>query len=232
MIDPATIETQAAGAKGEIRIVEPDRSQRTVARRSAEARATVPDLEATAEVDMDAALRLRAEVGCSVTALLLHACAAALRDVPEANAAYRDGHFELYSRINIGVTIATGTTYTVPTVFDCDTKSLDALSTEAARLAERAADGELTPPELAGATFTLSNPGALGIASTTPLIPPPQAAAVAAGAIRELPVVRAGTILPGHSMTLTLACDHRILHGPRAALFLTRIKNHLEEATA
>jgi pyruvate dehydrogenase E2 component (dihydrolipoamide acetyltransferase) len=232
MVEPPSTQSQPTSVKGEARIEEPDRSRRFVARRAAETRATVPDLEMSAEVDMDASLALRDRVGCTVTALLLRACGRALRDVPQANAAYRDGRYELYSRVNIGLTIATATTYTVPTVFDCDTKSLDALSQEASRLAERAATGDLAPPDLAGATFTLSDSGSLGVGSTTPLIVPPQAAAVAAGAIRDVPVVRAGTIVPGRSMTITLACDHRILYGAQAALFLTRIKSHLEEATA
>jgi pyruvate dehydrogenase E2 component (dihydrolipoamide acetyltransferase) len=232
MVDPPSTQSPARGVKGTVRIEEPDRSQRSVARRSAETRATVPDLELSTDVDMDASLALRDRVGCTVTAILLQACGRALREVPQANAAYRDGRFEIYSRVNVGLTIATGTAYTVPTVFDCDTKSLDALSQEATRLAERAAAGDLAAPDLAGATFTLSNPGACGVGSTTPLIVPPQAAAVAAGAIREVPVVRAGTIVPGHSMTIGLACDHRILYGAQAALFLTRIKTHLEEATA
>jgi pyruvate dehydrogenase E2 component (dihydrolipoamide acetyltransferase) len=232
MVEPPSTRSQPTSVKGEVRVEEPDRSQRLVARRAAETRATVPDLEMSTEVDMDASLALRDRVGCTVTALLLRACGRALRDVPQANAAYRDGRYELYSRVNIGLAIATATAYTVPTVFDCDTKSLDALSQEASRLAERAATGDLAPPDLAGATFTLSDSGSLGVGSTTPLIVPPQAAAVAAGAIRDVPVVRAGTIVPGHSMTITLACDHRILYGAQAALFLTRIKSHLEEATA
>jgi pyruvate dehydrogenase E2 component (dihydrolipoamide acetyltransferase) len=231
MVDQPAAEGPAAGIKGEVRFEEPDHSERAIARRSAEARATVPDLELSTDVDMDPSIALCERTGCSVTALLLRACGRALREVPRANAAYRDGRFELYSRVNIGIAIATGATYTVPTVFDCDTKSLEALGREAAGLAERAAGGDLGPPDLAGATFTLSNPGTLGVGSTTPLIVPPQAAAFAAGAIREVPVVRAGAIVPGHSMTITVACDHRILYGARAALFLTRIKTHLEEAT-
>jgi pyruvate dehydrogenase E2 component (dihydrolipoamide acetyltransferase) len=113
-------------------------------------------------------------------------------------------------------------------VLDADRKSLAQLDEEIARLTERAA--ELSPPELAGATFTLSYPGALGVASSTPVIVPPQAAALAAGAVRAVAVVRDGAIVPGHAMTITLACDHRILYGSRAARFLTRIKALLEEA--
>jgi pyruvate dehydrogenase E2 component (dihydrolipoyllysine-residue acetyltransferase) len=230
MVDPSATDVHSTGVKGEVRVEEPDRSQRTIARRSAEARATVPDLELSAEVDMGASLALCAHRGCSVTAILARACALALRAVPRANAAYRDGRFELYSRINVGVVISTEATDTVPTVFDCDIKSLDAVSEEIATLGERAERGQLTPPDLTGATFTLSNPGALGVAGAVPVIVPPQAAAVAAGAIREVPVVRGGAVVPGHSMTLTLACDHRILYGSQAALFLNRIKTQLEEA--
>lgn len=231
MVEMPASQAPAPGVKGEVVLREPDRAQRAIARRSAEARATVPDLELSAEVDIRASLELRERTGCGMTAILARACALALREVPQANGAYRDGRFELYSRINVGVMIATGATYTVPTVFDCDTKSLDALSQEITLLAQRAQAGELAAPELAGATFTLSNPGVLGVARATPLIVPPQAAAMAAGAIREVPVVSDGAILPGHSMTITLACDHRILFGTQAAQFLNAAKTQLEEAT-
>ena len=230
MVDPPATDVHSTGVKGEVRVEEPDRVERAIARRSAEARATVPHLELSAEVDIGASLALSAQRPCSVTAMVARACALALRAVPRANAAYRDGRFELYSRVNVGVVIATGATYTVPTVFDCDSKSLDAVNDEIATLAERAEHGQLAPPELTGATFTLSNPGALGVTSAAPVIVPPQAAAVAAGAIREVPVVREGAIVAGQAMTLTLACDHRILYGAQAALFLNRIKTQLEEA--
>jgi pyruvate dehydrogenase E2 component (dihydrolipoamide acetyltransferase) len=206
-------------AKGEVHVQEPDRSERAIARRSAEARATIPDLELSAEVDV--------EPSAGSTACLVRACALALREVPRANGAYRDGHFELYSRVNVGVVVASQESYVIPTVFDADRKSVSELSDDIAKLTERA--GELSPPELAGATFTLSNPGALGVASATPVVVPPQAAALAAGAIREIPVIREGALVAGHSMTLTLACDHRILYGAQAARFLTAVKTRLEE---
>jgi pyruvate dehydrogenase E2 component (dihydrolipoamide acetyltransferase) len=199
-------------------VQEPDRSERMIARRSAEARATIPDLELSAEVDV--------EPSTASTACLVRACALALREVPRANGAYRDGRFELYSRINVGVIVASEECYVIPTVFDADRKSLSELTAEIAKLTERA--GELSPPELAGATFTLSNPGALGVASATPVVIAPQAAALAAGAVREVPVIRDGALVPGHSMTLTLACDHRILYGAQAARFLTAVKARLE----
>jgi pyruvate dehydrogenase E2 component (dihydrolipoyllysine-residue acetyltransferase) len=227
MVNPSAPPVSSPGLKGEVTIEEPDRTRRTVARRSAEARATVPDLELTAEVELDATTAgLAAQV---LTATLVRACALALQAVPHANGSYRDGRYELYSRINIGVVLA-GETYAVPTLFDCERKSVQELAEELAALEARADAGELLAPELAGATFTLWNPGALGIAGATPVIVPSQAAALAAGAIRHEPVVRGGAVVPGHRLTLTLACDHRILYGTEAARFLATIAARLQEA--
>jgi hypothetical protein len=157
-----------AGVKGTTRIEDPSPAQRTIARRSAESRATVPDLELSADVDMAAAVELRAETGYAGTALLVRACALALRETPRANGAYRDGRFELYSRVNIGVTLGTADAYAVPAVLDADQKSLAELSAELDDLAVRASAGELTPPELSGATFTLTDLGAYEIARAAP----------------------------------------------------------------
>src|SRR2546421_9947077 len=129
---------QTVGAKGEVRIVQPDRVQRTIARRSAESRATIPDVELTAEV------QLPAGAPDPTTAALLRACALALKDVPRANGSYRDGAFELYSRINVGVVIAAEDTYAIPTVLDADQKSVGELDSELERLAARAVAGELS----------------------------------------------------------------------------------------
>ena len=93
--------------KGETRIEEPGRGARAIGRRSAEIRATVPDLELGRDVDAGAALALASERGASMTALLTRACATALREQPWANAAYRDGRWERYERVNVGVTIQT-----------------------------------------------------------------------------------------------------------------------------
>jgi pyruvate dehydrogenase E2 component (dihydrolipoamide acetyltransferase) len=127
--------------------------------------------------------------------------------------------------------VATAGTLWIPVVFDADSKPLAELAEEAEHLVTRAAGGELTPPELSGATFTLSDVGAHGIASATPVIVPPHAAAVAAGAVRETATVRDGAIVPGHAMTITLAADHRILYGQEAFRFLTQLQGHVEAPT-
>ncbi len=228
MANPPASPAASAGLKGDVRIEEPDRAQRTIARRSAESRATVPDLELTAEVELGAGTA--ALPAHALTATLVTACALALRAVPRANGSYRDGRFELYSRINIGVTLALDDTYATATLFDCERKSIGALTEEIGALEQRARAGELLAPELSGATFTLWNAGALGVASATPVIVVPQAAALCAGAVRHEPVIRDGDVVAGHRMTITLACDHRILYGTDAARFLASIKAALEDA--
>jgi pyruvate dehydrogenase E2 component (dihydrolipoamide acetyltransferase) len=221
---------QSVGAKGEVRIQGPSRAERTVARRSAESRATVPDLELRAEPVVDATLALAQRREVSFDAVLVRACALALTRVPRANGAYRDGRYELYGRVNVGVTITGTETYAVPTIFDADTKPLTALHEEIAELRTRALRGALLPPQLSGATMTVWNPGALGIVSSTPLIIPPQAAAVSAGAPRTIAVNRDGELASATAITVTLAADHRILFGTEAARFLTAIASLLEEA--
>ncbi len=215
------------GLKGETRVQELTREERAVARRTAETRATVPDLELGAEVDAGPALALTRQRGCSLTAVLIRACAIALSEHPHANAAYRDGHYELYSRINIAVAVETAAAHRAPTVLDADRKSLPQLSAEIEALTARARAGELTPPELAGATFTLADLGGHGVGRASAFLTPPQAALIAAGAVRAVPVVRAGAVVPGHTISLTLACDGRILFGARAAGFLSSVAERL-----
>jgi pyruvate dehydrogenase E2 component (dihydrolipoamide acetyltransferase) len=213
----------AESLKGETTVVEPDRASRAIARRSAEIRATVPDLELSVDAEAGALLA-RAEVeGCTTTALLIGACASALRAFPRVNGAYRDGRYELYSRINIGVVILTPETPVTATVLDADAKPVAQLDEEVARLAARARAGELTPPEQAGATFTVDDLGEYGVHRAAGLVRPSQAAILTAGAIRSVPVVRDGAVVPGHQLTLTLACDHRIVFGVQAAGFLRRV---------
>jgi pyruvate dehydrogenase E2 component (dihydrolipoamide acetyltransferase) len=228
MANPPAPSTGSAGAKGEIRIEEPSRAQRTIARRSAEARATVPDVELTAVVELAESVAQASQQ--FLTATLVRACAGALQAVPRANASYRDGRYELYSRINVGVIVASDGAYAIPTLFDCERKPAAALADELAALERRARDGELLAAEQSGATFTLWHPGVVGVASATPIVVPPQAAAVAGGAVRAVPVIDDGAVVPGHCMTITLACDHRILYGSDAARFLAEIAQRLAVA--
>jgi pyruvate dehydrogenase E2 component (dihydrolipoamide acetyltransferase) len=125
--------------------------------------------------------------------------------------------------------VAEGDVYVIPTVFDADQKPLSELSGEIGELARLARERRLSPPAFSGATFTLWNAGALGLSSASPVINPPQAAAVAAGAVREVARLRDGAVVAERRMTLTLAGDHRILYGAEAARFLRGVQAGLEE---
>jgi pyruvate dehydrogenase E2 component (dihydrolipoamide acetyltransferase) len=225
-------------AKGEVSYEDLSKLQSTIARRMAESKATAPHFYLRASVDMSEAVQGRAKlkelagegsVVPSFNDMVVKACALALREHLRANGAYRDGRFELYSRVNVGIAVATEDGLVVPTVFDADRKGLRQIASESRELAQRVRDGQITPPELSGATFTVSNLGMYGIEGFSAVINPPQAAILAVGAIEERPVVRAGEIATAHLMQVDLACDHRILYGASAAEFLARIKALLEE---
>ncbi len=117
----------------------------------------------------------------------------------------------------------------MPTITDADTRPLREIAAEARRLAERVRDSSITPPELSGATFTVSNLGMYGMTAITPVINPPQAAILGVGALRAVPALARGQLIERQLMTLTLSCDHRILYGADAAQFLSDIRDALEQ---
>jgi pyruvate dehydrogenase E2 component (dihydrolipoamide acetyltransferase) len=225
-------------AKGTASHEELTKLQQTVARRMAESKATAPHFYLSVEVDMSRAVEARGRLKAaaehdepvpSFNDMVVKACAIALREHPRANGAYRDGRLELYSRVNVGVAVAGQDALVVPTVFDADQKGLRQIARETRALAARVREATITPPELSGGTFTVSNLGMFGIDSFAAVINPPQAGILAVGAIAERPAVRDGQIVPAHLMTLNLACDHRILYGADGARFLDRIRRLLEE---
>jgi pyruvate dehydrogenase E2 component (dihydrolipoamide acetyltransferase) len=236
--EEGTAEGAGETAKGRTTYQEPSRLQQVVARRMAESKATAPHFYLQAEIDMSACVEARGkikamsaegEVVPSFNDMVVKACALALREFPLANGAYKDGRFELYSRVNVGVAVAAQDALVVPTVFDADRKGLREIATDSRSLAGKVRDGSITPPELSGGTFTVSNLGMYGVSNFSAVINAPQAAILAVGAIAEKPVVRAGEITTAHMLGVTLACDHRILYGAPAAEFLARIRALLEE---
>jgi pyruvate dehydrogenase E2 component (dihydrolipoamide acetyltransferase) len=227
----------ARGNKGAVTIQQLSRTQVQIAQRMAESRATIPDFTLEAEIDMASAVALReqlrraraTDIVPSYNDMVVKACAIALREHPRANAAYRDGAWELYDRVNVGIAVAARDSLIVPTVFDADGKTLLEISRETRTLAEHVRQRTVTPAELSGATFTVSNLGMYGVAGFAAIINPPQAAILAVGEVREVPVVREGQVAPGVRMRATLTCDHRILYGAPAAEFLARIRLLLEQ---
>ncbi len=240
-----------ATAKGETSTVELSRTQQTIARRMAESKATIPDFSLQMDVDMEECAKLRSELkrlshpeapplpGAAAPAvvptyndMIVKACALALREHPRANGSYRDGRLQLHSRVNVGVAVAADEALVVPTVFDAEEKSLGEIARETRALAERVRAGTITPPELGGGTFTVSNLGMLGVRNFTAIVNPPQAAILSVGSLEQRAVVRDGEVVVRHTMTLTLVCDHRILYGADAAQFLARVRDLLETPSA
>ncbi|MGH2853207.1 MAG: dihydrolipoamide acetyltransferase family protein [Solirubrobacteraceae bacterium] len=255
---PATLAERVASAKGETTVVELTRTQQTIARRMAESKATIPDFALQAEIDMEQCVVLRSELkrlspeeAPTYNDMVVKACALALHEHPRANGSYRDGRLQLHSRVNVGVAVAvTGdagaqagsgpapggadvaNALVVPTVFDADLKSLGEIARETRALAERVRAATITPPELGGGTFTVSNLGMYGVRSFTAIVNPPQAAILSVGSLAPRAVVRDGEVLARHTLAVTLVCDHRILYGADAARFLARVRELLEEPAA
>jgi pyruvate dehydrogenase E2 component (dihydrolipoamide acetyltransferase) len=222
-------------AKGQTTTAPLSRMQQTIARRMAESKATIPDFMLQSDVDMEDCVKLRAQLkGISsehaptYNDMVVKACALALREHPRANGSYKDGALQLHSRVNVGVAVAAQDALVVPTVFDADAKALGEIARETRALAARVRDATITPPELGGGTFTVSNLGMYAIKSFTAIINPPQAAILSVGSVEQRAVVRDSELTVRQTMTLTLVCDHRILYGADAAEFLARIRELLQ----
>jgi pyruvate dehydrogenase E2 component (dihydrolipoamide acetyltransferase) len=245
---PAAVAPRAAApppetAKGEVQVVELNRLQSTVARRMAESKATAPHFYLQLEIDMSESASVRERLKTLATEqrpapsfndMVVKACAVALRDFPRVNGSYRDGRIEVYSRVNVGIAVAARDALVVPTIFDADGKSLGEIAREARALAGRVRDGSITPPELSGGTFTVSNLGMYGVDNFSAVINPPQAALLSVGAVKRKPAVDESSdrIVPRSMMGVTLACDHRILYGADGAEFLGRVRDLLQQPLA
>jgi pyruvate dehydrogenase E2 component (dihydrolipoamide acetyltransferase) len=227
---PAATASSTGKAKGETTVEELGRGRQLVARRVAESRATIPDHSVTAAVDMEACTALLAVA--TYDDMVLKACGLALREHPRVNGAYRDGHYELHERVNVGFVVHARDALLVPTIFDADTKPLAQIASERAALAERTHNAAITPPELSGGTFTMSSLSDFAVRRFTTIITPGQAAALSVGAVEQRVVVVGGEAQVRHQLEATLACDHRILYAADAARFLERLKELLEEPSA
>lgn len=233
----AAASSEPRGAALASRRREPSRVQQLIARRMSEAKAEIPHFQVQTEVAMDATMALRSELKAlagdgqaapSLNDFIIKACALALREYPLANGSYVDGAYELHEAINIGVAVAAEDALVVPTIFGVDGKSLGEIARESRRLAARVRSGEVSPAELDGGTFTVSNLGMFGMTAITPVINPPQAAILGVGAIRDLLARVDGEITERSVLTLTLSCDHRILYGADAARFLARVRDLIQ----
>ena len=221
--------------KGEVTRHELTPTQATIARRMVESSTTIPVFSVSADVDVSLLLELRrggeAADGPvpSVNDFVVKAAAQALREHPRFNASFADGAVEIYSRVNVGIAVATEDALLVPVVADADRKTLTEIADETRRLADAARRRALAPADLADGTFTVTNLGMFGVRSFTAIVDPPQAAILAVGSARRAPVEDPnGRVVFRDVMTVTLTCDHRVVYGADGARFLSRLRVLLE----
>ena len=228
-----------APRRGERR-VELSRLRRTTAKRMGESKREVPHFYVSADTRMDEAVRLKEALaglggefeGITFTHLVLKAVGVALTRVPEVNASYDGDAMVLHDRVNVGLATSVEQGLIVPVIHDCDRQPLGAIVQQARAVVERARAGRFESNDLSGGTFTISNLGMYPVSQFAAVINPPQAAILAVGAIREVPVVDGDRVVPGRMMTVTLSCDHRIIDGVIAGRFLAELRGLLERPLA
>ncbi|MBL7942796.1 MAG: pyruvate dehydrogenase complex dihydrolipoamide acetyltransferase [Flavobacteriales bacterium] len=208
--------------------------RKTIARRLAESKFSAPHFYLTMEIDMATAMSSRQAIieatgtKISFNDMVIRAAATALRKHPKVNASWRGDSIRYNDHVHVGVAVAVEEGLLVPVVRFADTKSFAEINAEVKSFAEKARNKKLQPQDWEGNTFTISNLGMFGIDEFTAIINPPDACILAVGAIREVPVVKNGSVVPGNIMKVTLSCDHRVVDGASGAAFLQTLKAYLE----
>src|SRR5690554_216741 len=208
--------------------------RKTIAKRLAESKFTAPHFYLTLDIDMDNAMTQRAAVNendgvrISFNDMVIKACAVALRKHPAVNSAWLGDKIRRYDHINIGVAVAVEDGLLVPVVRFADTKGLMTIGAEVREFAQKAKNKKLQPQDWEGNTFTISNLGMYNIEEFTAIINPPDACILAIGAIKQVPVVKDGQVVPGNVMRVTLSCDHRVVDGVTGSEFLNTFKSYME----
>ncbi len=212
--------------------------RRTTGRRMVESKQQAPHFYITVEVDMAAAMGLREQLNVlllegerlSVNDLIVKAAAIALQKVPRINASFAGEEIRIHDQINIGIAVARDVGLLTTVIRDCDKKSLGQIARDARELVGRAREGRMRAEDMVGATFTISNLGMFDVESFIAIINPPQAAILAVGTVKRVPVVTAdGQLAVGTHMKATISADHRVTDGAEAARFMQAFKAALEQ---
>ena len=219
---------------GESKELKVSQMRKAIARRLAESKFTSPHFYETIDIDMKRAIDARgalnelSDVKISFNDFVVKACAAALRRHPAINSSWLGDKMVQHGDVHVAVAVAIDDGLITPVIKHADKKGLAQISRETKDLAGRARDKKLQPDEFEGSTFTISNLGMFGIEEFTAIINPPNAAILAVGAIRDVPVVEKGMVVPGKRMKVTLSSDHRLVDGATAAEFLNSVRTFLE----
>jgi pyruvate dehydrogenase E2 component (dihydrolipoamide acetyltransferase) len=208
--------------------------RKTIARRLAESKFTAPHYYLMLEINMDNAIESRKLINelpdtkVSFNDIVVKASAMALKKHPKVNSQWFDDRTRINHHVNVGVAVAVEDGLLVPVVRFTDQKTMTQIGAEVKDMATRAKSKKLTPAEMEGSTFTVSNLGMFGISEFTSIINQPNSAILSVGAIIEKPVVKNGQIVVGNTMKVTLACDHRTVDGATGAAFLQTLKQYIE----
>ena len=233
---PAAAPTAKFVATGQEDFDEINHSQmrKVIAKRLGESKFSAPHYYLAVELDMDNAIAFRQQFNSipdtkiSFNDIVVKACALALRQHPQVNSQWFDDRMKLNNHVHIGVAVAVEDGLVVPVVKFANEQSLPQIGSAVRDFAGRARNKKLTPQEMEGSTFTISNLGMFGIESFTSIINQPNSAILSVGSIVEKPVVKNGQIVAGNTMKLTLACDHRTVDGATGAAFLQTLKGFIE----
>ncbi|WP_435579175.1 pyruvate dehydrogenase complex dihydrolipoamide acetyltransferase [Gilvibacter sp.] len=233
---PVAAGAQAYVPVGEESFEEVKNSQmrKTIAKRLGESKFTAPHYYLTIELDMDHAIAARKainaapDVKISFNDMVVKACAMALRKHPQVNTQWAGDVTRIAKHIHIGVAVAVDEGLLVPVLKFADQMTFSQIGANVKELAGKARNKKLTPQEMEGSTFTVSNLGMFGIREFTSIINQPNSAILSVGAIVQKPVVKDGAIVPGNVMTVTLACDHRTVDGATGAAFLQTLRTYIE----
>jgi pyruvate dehydrogenase E2 component (dihydrolipoamide acetyltransferase) len=208
--------------------------RKVIAKRLGESKFSAPHYYLAVEFDMDNAIAFRQQFNSipdtkiSFNDIVVKACALALRQHPQVNSQWFDDKMKLNNHVHIGVAVAVEDGLVVPVVKFANEQSLPQIGSAVRDFAGRARNKKLTPQEMEGSTFTISNLGMFGIESFTSIINQPNSAILSVGSIVQKPVVKNGQIVVGNTMKLTLACDHRTVDGATGAEFLQTLKGFIE----
>lgn len=208
--------------------------RRVIAKRLSESKFSAPHYYLAVEFDMDNSIEFRKQFNSipntkiSFNDIVVKACALALRKHPQVNSQWFEDRMKLNNHVHIGVAVAVEDGLVVPVVKFANEQTLPQIGAAIKDFAGRARNKKLTPDEMEGSTFTISNLGMFGIESFTSIINQPNSAILSVGTIVQKPVVKEGQIVVGNTMKLTLACDHRTVDGATGSAFLQTLKEYIE----
>ncbi|MBP7686752.1 MAG: 2-oxo acid dehydrogenase subunit E2 [Thermoflexales bacterium] len=217
--------------------VTPTKLRQTIAKRMVAAKQSVPHFYVTTEIDMAEAMALRAKLNVlvddagkiSVNDMVVKATAVALTHFPAINASFGESAIVRHGTVNMGIAVALEQGLITVVVAEADRKPLGQIAREGRDIISRAKSGKARPEEMQGSTFTISNLGMFDVEAFTAIINLPEAAILAVGSVRDVPVVKNGQVVPGKTMKVTISADHRVTDGAEAAKFLQDVKRNLEE---